>query len=136
MLFDERRCAIPKIYCGNAIVLPQGYIRVGTRHECLRQGIGAGIHTEQEKHLPRDSLKRIKYVGDIFEENFHRNGIDNTGDLLEVMRNLGDVEKKRLLKRVFTKANGTFDGRSYNSTLLWLHSRHITRLPRCKDLFR
>jgi hypothetical protein len=136
MSFDPARCVIPRIYCGNRNALPNGYSRFGLRAECLRQGFGAGMFQEREKTLARNSLQRIKYVGDVFERNFRREGITNVDDLLEVMGNLREDNRKRLLKRIFTKANGTFDGRGYNSTLLWLHNRGMRGLPKCKRLIR
>lgn len=33
-----------RIYCGTQVQLPDGYDSRGTRYQCLRKGIGIGLH--------------------------------------------------------------------------------------------
>lgn len=46
--------SVDKIYCGNDLLLPQGYIRYGKRSECLRKGFGIG-----KKLSFNDSLDKL-----------------------------------------------------------------------------
>jgi hypothetical protein len=38
-----------KIYCGTADPIPEGYTDKGTRYQCLRKGIGVGLHLPAER---------------------------------------------------------------------------------------
>ena len=40
-----------KVYCGNDLLLPEGYARFGKRKECLQKGVGVGLAMPQEKRL-------------------------------------------------------------------------------------
>lgn len=55
------REALPKqkIYCGDKDTVPNGYLRNGNRMECLRRGVGIGVH------LPAPSVT-------IMDENIHK----------------------------------------------------------------
>lgn len=39
---DQEPQARGRVYCGNRVNIPEGYIRAGTKYECLRKGFGAG----------------------------------------------------------------------------------------------
>ena len=41
----------PKMYCGDKHILPNGYDVKGTKYQCLRKGVGAGIFNESKKEL-------------------------------------------------------------------------------------
>ncbi len=38
-----------KIYCGTKDPIPEGYTEKGTRYQCLRKGIGVGLHLPAER---------------------------------------------------------------------------------------
>ena len=40
---DDYVAADPEIYCGDQPALPDSYDEMGTRHRCLRKGVGAGM---------------------------------------------------------------------------------------------
>ena len=40
------------LYCGNAEVLPNGYDGFDTLSNCLKRGVGVGLHMPQEKYSP------------------------------------------------------------------------------------
>ncbi len=48
----------PRLYCGNAQNLPDGYTRMGTRFECLKKGYGAAMvySTDQQR---RNAVARM-----------------------------------------------------------------------------
>lgn len=47
-----------KIYCGTQEQLPPEYTAKGTRYQCLRKGVGVGLH------LPRERIDALKEGGD------------------------------------------------------------------------
>ncbi len=51
ILFSEN---MSSVYCGNNYYKINGR-RIGTRHECLKQGIGAGLHADLSDYDPRYS---------------------------------------------------------------------------------
>ena len=38
-----------KKYCGDHMLLPDGYTRYGTRYECLKKGVGVGLMIAEQK---------------------------------------------------------------------------------------
>jgi len=138
MSFVKRECIIPTLYCGSDKTLPtsrdKNYIRHGSSADCIKIGIGAGIHIEREKSLPQDSLQRIKYVGEVHETNFKKKRIVNTDRLIEVCKDMEKDEIEKLLKSVLKKKGGGLDKRAYNSTLLYLYSNGNSELPQCQKI--
>jgi hypothetical protein len=140
MAFNIGACAIPTFYCGNNANIPEPpdnmtrYTRRGTAHECLKKGIGTGIHKEREKNLAADSLQRIKYVGENFDRKFATEGIRTRAQLKTYIRGHTREQNNRMLRRVFTKAGGGIDKRGYNSTLVYLHNAGIGNLPQCSRI--
>lgn len=135
----EKRCKIPVLYCGDKEELPEEgpseneyYARKGTSGECLKKGFGAGMYSERNKNLPNTSIRNIKYVTEVQEENFKSMGVKNLSQLKKEAKkgNFKDTLKAVLLK------NGVFDKRAYNSVLLWLynHGTDEKELPTCYAL--
>lgn len=53
-----------KIYCGSKQNLPETYDTRGTRYECLRKGIGVGMHLPPDRRAPTGPRSPIrKYCG-------------------------------------------------------------------------
>lgn len=61
-----------KIYCGEEQIIPPEYDTRGTRYECLRAGIGVGLHLEGRRPpgiledgtiIPRDPNRLKQYCG-------------------------------------------------------------------------
>lgn len=123
MPLDRTKCVAKKVWCGKGPI-PHGdaYSRQGTSFECLQQGFGAGKYSEKEKHLPFDSLQRIKYVGETHEASFKKQRISNLGDLERLSkRRPRDLEK--VLEKVLTKKDGKIDTRAFNHVLMWLEDQ-------------
>ena len=148
MAFNEKACAIPKIWCGEKDVYPKGYqedsyyYKVGTRHECLKQGIGAGTYTERKRNLPKTSLQQIKYIGEKHEENFVSAGVKTIDGLIKKVTGMAPSQIKPFLEGVLSKETTTtarkkkvvVDTRAYNSVLLYLYRHGVTNLPGCKKV--
>lgn len=145
-MFKPSECSIPTVYCGNKKTIPKKsitdtsnthYIRKGTAFECMSKGFGAGIHTERAKKLPKNSLQRIKYVGDVFEANFKAKNIHNTDMLVLFAKTLTKSGLKGFLEGVFgkkgkKKTDTVIDMRAYNSTLMFLYNNGVSQnLPQC-----
>lgn len=143
-MFDPQECSIPTVYCGTKKKIPtkEGndlrYTRKGTPYECMTKGYGAGMHSEKAKHLPKSSLQRIKYIGDVHEENFRKKKIATVTNLVTRARVLTKDELRIFLEEILLKKDGTIDMRAYNSVLLYLYSKGVyENLPACtkiKDL--
>lgn len=136
MSFDIDRCRIKKYWCGEAAAVPntKEYKGVGTRHQCLQQGFGAGMYSEKRKSLPSTSLQQIAYIGPDMEANFKNMGIFTNKDLLLKMKKLDANGKEKLLKKVLQNKNNTLNGKAYNSVILFLHGNGILKLPQCSLL--
>jgi len=134
MPFDRKKCIFKGVYCGTKQLDRTKYTRKGTGYECLKQGFGAGEYSNRKKSLPENSLQLIKYVGPVFETNFKKKRIGSTTSLINKMRGMSAVEKRNVLKSVFTRSNGCVDYRGYNSLLLFLDSAGVSRLPKCEQL--
>ena len=50
----------PKIYCGNELILPDGYDEFGTPYECLRKGVGVGLFVIPEDKRQEALAKKRK----------------------------------------------------------------------------
>jgi len=51
------------LYCGSNQHIPRGYDRRGKSHECLRRGVGVGVHSERRSWQRKMGLKiEPKYV--------------------------------------------------------------------------
>lgn len=136
-MFNPQECTFPTVYCGERAV-PQGrqrngdvYTRRGTGYECMKKGFGAGSATEKSKSLPRDSLQKIRFIGDRYSERFREIYHINT---ISDLRRVPAANLDQILRRVCTNSSGAFDARSYNSVLLYLYDNALVpsaRLPRC-----
>lgn len=139
--FNPDLCVIPSIYCGDGDIPAKSktdnvvYTRKGTGYECMKKGIGVGIHQERKKTIPGGSLQTIKYVGDVYEKKFNERGISTIKDLLNIDEEQG-INVERLLKDVLRKKDGKVDGRAYNSVLLFMHKSGVSDrwLPPCMNL--
>ena len=136
MSFDYKKCSIPTTYCGKEKKIPKTgmkenmhYVRHGTGYECLQKGVGIATITAKNKNLPPTSLQRIMYVGETYEKRFAEKGITTIQKLLSYSTDVIVIEK--MLKKVFTKTNGTLDQRAYNSTLFYMYSLGKKKLPGC-----
>ena len=140
MNFDIGRCAIPTVYCGNKSPrdaepgFGRRYTRKGTSHECLRIGFGAGKSVAESKGLPKTSLRKIRYIGEVYEQHLQEQGIMNIPGLKRYAKSHQPDEIAELLRMVLVRSNGVLDGRAYNSMLLWLYQQGISRLPGCEAL--
>lgn len=145
MPFRSQKCGIPTVYCGDNTTLPTNdspvtyhnsnyYSRKGTQRECLTKGFGAGMYSEKSKTIPGNSLQKIKYIGEIHEDKFIQNNINNIQDLKTFLNNNNRTSNKNLLKKCLTKNNGILDKRAYNSVLLYFHSQNVRGLPSCKEI--
>lgn len=140
MAFDPDKCYIPTVYCGNAekkypyVENDNLYTGKGSGYQCLQKGIGGAIARENKKNLPADSLQTIRYIGPKFEEKFREENILSTKQLIDFARKKSSAQIRALLERVLTNSNGTLNGRSFNSTLLFLYRNGNSRLPQCVDL--
>ena len=133
--FNPNKCTIPVVWCGEAQNPPKNldskYYKIGSRYECLKKGVGAGFQQNQRKYLPHNSLRQIKYVGEIHEKQFINVGINSTDQLIKEMKNKTSKEVHNLLKRILTKSDGKLDVKAYNSTLLFLYQNGNSGLPSC-----
>jgi len=137
MSFEIEKCAIPTVWCGKGAPPKRKglkwYSKTGSRYECMKKGFGAGTVAEKRKHLPDNSLQQIPYVGDVYEKKFKRNGISNTGQLLQEAQNRSRTGLRTLLQRIFTKRRGGLDKRAYNSTIVFLYQHGIGHVPSCSE---
>lgn len=135
MEFDNDLCRIPTVYCGAKeqkypyVENDNRYTRAGTSYECLKKGFGAGMSTELLKHLPDDSLRRIRFVSDQDEKRFRDIGIRNIHELERYSRERSPTELQNLLTRVFKVGKKNLKG--FNSVLMYLHRKNIENLPKC-----
>lgn len=141
MTFNFRDCIIPTVWCGNGniptkVSEDKKYSRIGTRLECMKKGFGAGMYSEKKKLLSPESLQNIKYVGEIFEQNFKKNNIHTLDDLVEFAKKKRSSEIKKVLYKVLEKKNKQFDKRAYNSVLLYLFHHGGKDLPLCRRISR
>jgi hypothetical protein len=141
-MFNQENCRIPTVYCGTETVLPTSkkgsdayYVRHGTAHECMSKGFGAGMISVQLKGLPANSLRHIKYVGEVYEQKFIDNDINTVTSLLKFSNTNNKKTLENLLKKIFVKKDGVFDKRAYNSTLLYLfRNGNKNSLPPCQKI--
>ncbi|MDB4769340.1 hypothetical protein OAG24_00095 [bacterium] len=137
MPFDRKKCVIPTVWCGDGkmpSISPKDsiYVRPGTRYECLRKGFG--LCQVKSRSIKPTSVQNIRYVGDTYEKNFKKNGISSLDKLVTEFKKYTKKEKERILIKVFTKKGGSFDLRSFNSTILFLHDNKVKNLPTCIDI--
>jgi len=140
MAFNPDRCYIPTVYCGGKdrvypyVENDNRYMGPGTQHQCMKKGFGAALARENKKRLPATSLQNIRYVGPKFETAFQHEGINTIAQLIAFVRRSTIRATGAMLERVFRNANGTLNGKGYNSTLLYLYRNGNNRLPQCKDI--
>ena len=139
-VFKVSDCAIPTIWCLQKQPPERKpadetyYTHKGNRYECMKKGFGAGMYTEGKKNLPVNSLQQIKYVGDVYQENFKENGIKNLSSLKKTMSKKTPKQIQKILITVFTKNGGSIDKRAYNSTILYLYRNGIKNVPKCSKI--
>jgi len=142
-MFDFKKCKIPTVYCGKEKTIPKSksiddryYIRKGTPYECMTKGIGMGIITVSLKGIPANSVRHIKYVGEVYSKNLSKNNVKNIGDLIKYSKKNSNVSLEKLLKKSFTKKDGKLDKRAYNSTLMYLAKNGVDhkKLPVCSKI--
>jgi len=136
--FRVQDCIIPEIWCGDKNTPPKKkdkiYYKIGTRYECMKKGIGAGMHIERNESLPIDSLQQIKYVGEKHELAFKRAGIKTISSLIREMKGRTSKEMEVILKKILSKSDGVVDGRAYNHVVLYLYKHGIANVPQCKKI--
>ncbi len=143
MSFKLEYCAIPTVWCGKSNTPPSTkprdmirYTDTGTRYECMQQGYGAGMYGEKKKGLPKTSLRQIKYVGEVYEANFKRNGISTTTQLVNKLRGKSKSVIQNTIRKAVTKKGGAIDKKAYNHCLVYLyfHGVYGRILPSCYRL--
>ncbi len=143
MSFRLSDCAIPSVWCGKSANPPKTkpsdmvrYTGPGSRYECMQKGYGAGMYGEKNKGLAKTSLRQIKYVGEIYEANFKRNGISTTTQLISKLKGQPKTTIQNIVKRSVTKKGGVVDRRAYNHCLAYLYSHGVggEMLPPCYRL--
>jgi hypothetical protein len=144
--FNPEGCMVPSVWCGEkrlkdvdpSEAREKGvrYIRKGTPYECMKKGIGVGIAQQRKKNLPQNSLQHIKYIGELYEKNFRKNGIRTRTSLVQKMRGMDAEEKSEFLKGILVNSSDKVDYRAYNSVLLYLFSHGVDQdeLPRCSKI--
>lgn len=141
-MFDPEKCKIPTVYCGKKSVVPKAkksddfyYTRAGVPYECLKKGFGAGFNVSETQNLPDNSLRKIKYVGETYTQNFSNKNINDLDDLLKYSNTHNKPVLEKFLKTVFKKKDGVLDKRAYNSTLMYLFTHGTKKsLPSCKKI--
>ena len=146
MSFRLGDCAIPTVWCGKSNTPPKTkpsdmirYTGPGSRYECMQKGYGAGMYGEKNKGLPKTSLRQIKYVGEVYEANFKRNGISTTTQLISKLKGQTKAVIQNTIKKSVTKKGGAVDTRAYNHCLVYLFSHGMNgengkMLPPCYRL--
>lgn len=137
MPFNIRECAIPEVWCGKGAIKASTdplvrYVRIGKPYECMQKGMGAA----SKKNTPQNSVRNIKYIGEIHEENFAAAGIKTLSVLFSKMRSKSSEEIRTFLKRVLKRSDGTLDKRAYNSVLVTLYQNGMSEIPACMKLPR
>lgn len=131
-MFNVSKCVIKTVYCGNGNKYDKKkYTKKGTSNECLKKGFGAGANNEKLKHLPKNSLQTIPYVGEKMEKNFIKNNIKNTDQLINKLLPKSQQDKEKILKKVLVDKLGRINIKAYNSTILFLHNKGMQLLPNC-----
>lgn len=137
MVFDPEACAIPTVWCGDGDIPERKrgdqvyYSRIGTKTECMRKGVGVGMHKEIDKTLDTTSLRRIKYVNEKHEKRFQDNGINNSEALLDWGVIHSEEDMRNMFVEVFT-TNGVLNKKAFNSVLMYMHAGHVNNLPSCE----
>lgn len=140
--FKHKDCLIPTVWCGDGKKphTKKGddsrYYRKGTRYECMKKGIGVGMAISKESSLPKDSIQRIKYIGEKHSKSFSKVSIHTTTQLLAYSRAHTKEELHVFLSTVLKRKTKGLDKRAYNSVLMYLHTSGIQkrRLPGCHIL--
>ena len=135
MSFKKEDCIIKEVWCGDAgkEIDKKKYSGKGTALQCLKKGFGAGANQERLKSLPQNSLQRIKYVGETYEERFEVADITTTTKLISEMKKRSKDKIEKFLKSIYTRKDKGLDMRAYNSTILFLHERGVD-VPRCEKI--
>lgn len=70
-----------RLYCGNSEELPAGYDGFDTRSNCLRRGVGVGLHMPDEKRIAFQDKPRRKIGKKEIMDLAKRVGIKNPADM-------------------------------------------------------
>lgn len=142
--FDPRNCEIKTVWCGdtqrpinktNNNGLKINYTRDGTRGECLKKGIGAGLSQEKSKYLSKISLQQIPYIGDTFEGKIKDYGIYNINDLQNFLKRQNDKQIETFVNNVTTDKKGRINSNAFNSLIWYIYQNKFADdnfLPQCK----
>jgi hypothetical protein len=84
----------PNIWCGNSDNIPDGYDKVGTRHECFKKGIGVGKPKDEKDNR----ITRVRILNNV-------ELIKMTNRLrIPIKLNNGNIKnRKRLIKDITTR---------------------------------
>lgn len=56
----------PRLYCGVSSTLPEGYDRMGKRHECLKIGVGVGVRLDMsDEDKVQQDMNTIKKIANL-----------------------------------------------------------------------
>jgi hypothetical protein len=137
--FKVNKCLIPTIYCGDKRNMPDKdkdnkYVRKGTRAQCLKKGVGAGIHIEKNDKLPKTSLQNIRFIGKYYEARFKKQKIKTLKDLIREAKKLDNREIEDLLSKICKNKSKKIDKRAFNSVILFLYRKGIHWVPNCKQI--
>jgi hypothetical protein len=142
MPFNEKKCLIPTVYCGNKDDVPSdddsdgvtsSYSKKGSAYECMQKGFGAGMHSERKKTLGASSLQTIKYVNEKHEKSFKKDGVISITTLKQKCRTMTPANISTFLKKHLKKGN-ELDKKAYNMVLLHLYRNGMASLPSCYQL--
>lgn len=112
------RCQIPEFWCGDKEFPKRNekdlvyYSRNGSRHECLKRGIGVGRYMNEKP--PTSSIRNIRYVGEKLEERFIQMGIRTLKDLYNETK-VQDFDNT--LRWCCTQSDGKINKKAYNSVI-------------------
>lgn len=131
------KCLIPTVWCGESNTIPKissdGYNRytnAGSRHQCMKIGFGAGLY--KSENIKKNSIRTIKYIGEVHEASFKKNNISTTTQLIVRCQKKSPDYIQKLLKKILTKNNGTLDTRAFNSTIIFLFHNDIDLTDMCQ----
>lgn len=133
-----KKCQIPTVWCGTSKMPKTSkdgynyYTRIGTPFECMKVGYGAG--TMSSKSFAKNSLRNIKYIGEIHEESFKKSKISTTTQLITRTNKKPRDYIIKLLNKILTKSDGKIDQRAFNSVAIFLYHNDIDITESCKKI--
>lgn len=142
--FDPRDCELKTVWCGdtprplnktNNTGIKIKYTRDGSRGECLKKGIGAGLSQERSKTLSKLSLQQIPYIGETFEKKINEYGIYNLTNLQTFLKRQNDTQVENFIIDVTTDKKGRINSNAFNSLVWYIYQNKYVSddfLPSCK----